>query len=138
MEKHNIQSVLVPANCTDRLQPLDISVNKAAKSFLRSQFQTWYSDEVSRQYSDSEMTGDDFEPTDLSTPRMKCLGGQWLVNVFDYLSKNPTIINNGFLASHIPQSIDAGHPVLGDVTSDEEEDTEEDESDDEESDVEDI
>lgn len=32
LDKHNIQSVLVPANC--RLQPLDISVNKAAKSFF--------------------------------------------------------------------------------------------------------
>ena len=26
LEKHNIQSVLVPPCCTDRLQPLDISV----------------------------------------------------------------------------------------------------------------
>ena len=38
LEKHNIQAVLVPACCTDRLQPLDISVNEAAKSFLRSEF----------------------------------------------------------------------------------------------------
>lgn len=38
LEKHNIQSVLIPATCTDRLQPLDISVNKSAKVFLRSEF----------------------------------------------------------------------------------------------------
>ena len=30
LEEHNIQSVLVPASCTDRLQPLNISVNKSA------------------------------------------------------------------------------------------------------------
>lgn len=28
LEDHNIQSVLVPPACTDRLQPLDISVNQ--------------------------------------------------------------------------------------------------------------
>ena len=38
LEKNNIQSVLVPRCCTDRLQPLDISVNKAADSFLTSEF----------------------------------------------------------------------------------------------------
>ena len=46
---------------------------------------------------------------------MKCLGAQWLTRLFDYLSNNPQIVNNGFLAAHIPQSIDAGKPVLQDV-----------------------
>ena len=49
LEENNISFVLVPANCTDRLQPLDISVNKPAKSFLRSKFQEWYSDQVCQQ-----------------------------------------------------------------------------------------
>ena len=31
LEENNISFVLVPANCTDQLQPLDISVNKPAK-----------------------------------------------------------------------------------------------------------
>ena len=113
LEKHNIQSALVPANCTDRLQPLDLSVNKAAKAFLQSQFQNWYAEEVGRQLTES----DEAEPIDLSTPRMKCVGGQWLVKLFNYLSENPSVINNGFQAAHILQSIDAGKPVLGDVSS---------------------
>ena len=46
LECHNIQSVLVPANCTDRLQPMDLSVNKSAKSFMRSQFTMWYAEEM--------------------------------------------------------------------------------------------
>ena len=42
LEEHNAQSVVVPGGCRDRLQPLDLAVNKSAKSFLRSQFQKWY------------------------------------------------------------------------------------------------
>ena len=38
--------VKVPPNCTDRLQPMDLSVNKAVKEFLRKKFQQWYSSEV--------------------------------------------------------------------------------------------
>ena len=42
LEKRHIHIATVPVNCTDRLQPLDVSVNKAVKAFLRNQFQEWY------------------------------------------------------------------------------------------------
>ena len=65
IEKHNIKSVLVPANCTDQLQPLHISVNKAAKAFLWSEFPEWYANEVLQQYSDTTEDDDDIEPVNL-------------------------------------------------------------------------
>ena len=46
LEENHIDILLVPANCTDRLQPLDISVNKAVKDFLRNEFQGWYAIQV--------------------------------------------------------------------------------------------
>ena len=49
LEENNIDIVLVPANCTDRLQPLDISINKAAKNFMRDQFQRWYAEQIQQQ-----------------------------------------------------------------------------------------
>ena len=103
---------MIPACCTDRLQPLDLSVNKSAKSFLRSEFQQWYSsDEIAKQLEDT----DEIEPVDLSTSRMKCVGAQWMVRLFEYISQNPSLIVNGFLAANIAQSIDAGTPVLDDA-----------------------
>ena len=42
LESNNIQCVMVPPGCTDRLQPLDVSVNRAAKAFLKAEFQKWY------------------------------------------------------------------------------------------------
>ena len=38
LERHRIHTCLSPANATDRLQPMDISVNKPAKSFLKKKF----------------------------------------------------------------------------------------------------
>ena len=38
LDVRNINIVLIPPNCTDRLQLLDLSVNKAVKDQLRSQF----------------------------------------------------------------------------------------------------
>ena len=34
LEANNINSVMVPANCTDRLQLLDVSINKTVKDFF--------------------------------------------------------------------------------------------------------
>ena len=110
LEYHNIHSVLVPSRCTDRLQPLDVSVNKSAKCFLRGEFQRWYCDEITRQMLETD--SDELQPVDLSTARMKCLGAQWLVKMTEYLSNSPDIIVNGFIGSGISASIDAGKPVI--------------------------
>ena len=40
LEDNHIYFVMVPANCTDRLQPMDISVNKPAKVFYDSNFRS--------------------------------------------------------------------------------------------------
>lgn len=43
IDEHNVNVVLIPPNCTDRLQPLDLNVN------LRSQFRQWYAKELCSQ-----------------------------------------------------------------------------------------
>jgi hypothetical protein len=49
LEENHVDIVFVPPYCTDRLQPLDVSVNKAAKNFMRDQFQRWYADQIQQQ-----------------------------------------------------------------------------------------
>ena len=44
--QNNINVALIPPNCTDCMQPLDVSVNKAVKNQLRSQFQSCYAQQV--------------------------------------------------------------------------------------------
>ena len=38
----------IPANCTDRLQPMYLSENKAANKFMHSRFREWYAMEVQK------------------------------------------------------------------------------------------
>ena len=70
----------VPANCTDRLQPLDVSVNKAAKEFLRRQFQEWYSSKISSQLQ----AGSTVEAVDLRMAVVKPLSAKWMIALYDY------------------------------------------------------
>ena len=48
LDNHNIQVVKIPPNCTNR--PMDLSINKSVKDYLRDRFQKWYSSEVERSY----------------------------------------------------------------------------------------
>ena len=72
LEKNNVSLVIIPPNCTDRLQPLDLSMNKAAKEHMRNKFQDWYADKVMQQIDKNE----EFEPIDLHLSRIKPLGAQ--------------------------------------------------------------
>ena len=52
LEENNILYVIVPNNCTDVLQPLDLSINKPAKHFMKSKFQEWYGNIICKQLED--------------------------------------------------------------------------------------
>ena len=135
LEEDNIHSVLVPACCTDKLQPLDLTANRSAKAFLKRQFESWYAEELRQKINAAEGM-EDIEPVDMGTARMKCIGAKWLVELCEYFADNPSIIVNGFLAAHISQSIDCGKPIFEDVEvdSNDELDDEEDEEDEDEMD----
>ena len=52
LTRNNILYIIIPANCTDKLQPLDLSVNKAAKDFMKREFQEWYGRVINQQLAD--------------------------------------------------------------------------------------
>ena len=98
LEANNIYTVRVPANCTDRLQPMDLSMNKPAKEFMRRKFQEWYAIEVQKQL---DQGATDITPVDLRMSIMKPLGAKWLVSLYDYFKTNDSIVLNGFKAAGI-------------------------------------
>lgn len=95
LEENNIHVVSVPANCTDRLQPMDLSINKSVKEFMRGKFRDWFSEQVQEQLSE----GKEISPVDLRMSTMKPLGARWLVSLYDYITENKSIVENGFKAA---------------------------------------
>ena len=92
LDSHNINVALIPANCTDRLQPLDLSINKPAKDFLRKQFESWYAKQVCSQLDE----GNQSEGVDLRLSTMKPLGAEWMVAFHSHIKKNSDMVRNGF------------------------------------------
>ena len=105
LELHDIHTCLLPPNTTDVLQPMDISVNKPAKDFLRIKFQQWYSAQIVEQL---EERGDDavIEPISLAHSILKEVEAQWLMQIFEDFENNPQIIVNGFIRSGITGALD--------------------------------
>ena len=136
LEENNILVSWLPPNTTDRLQPMDISVNKPAKDYLKNQFGEWYSDMVMQQLEGQDIEdieGLEIMPIDLGMPVLKQISAKWLVGMVEYITENPQFIVNGFIQSGITSAVD-GVVNMGSLES-EETDTEEFES---ESDTEDF
>ena len=81
LEAHHIPVVI--ANCTDRLQPLNVSVKKAAKESFHSQFQEWYSEKICQQLQVG--TSSAVQPVDLRMSIMKPLGAGWMISLYDHM-----------------------------------------------------
>ena len=98
LSNNNIHVAVVPGNCTDRLQPLDISINKPAKEFLRSKFQEWYSEKIR---DSMESKKNPAEVVDLKLSIVKPLGAQWLIELYNYMLQKPEFVINGFRGAGI-------------------------------------
>ena len=57
-------------NCTDRLQTLDLSVNKPIKDNLNTKLKSWYTDNITKQLKAKSA----IKPADLRLSVMKLLG----------------------------------------------------------------
>ena len=107
LEQNNIHVCLLMPNTTDLLQPMDISVNKLAKEYLKRQFEQWYSGKVMEQLEGRDL--DDLEaaklqPINLRMPTLKEIGAQWLVEMAEYISENLQFIVNSFIRSGITRA----------------------------------
>ena len=99
LEANDIYVCLLPSNTTDRLQPMDLSVNKPAKSFLKAKFEEWYALQLAEKLEENSI--DELEPIDLGLMILKELGTGWLVEMGAYISQNTQFIVNGLVKAGI-------------------------------------
>ena len=64
--------LFLPASTTDRLQPLDLIINKAAKDFLRDKSSRWYAEQILKSLQNEPET--ELVPVDMQVGVMKELG----------------------------------------------------------------
>jgi len=69
LRNHHIIPIQLPANFTDKLQFLDSAVNKPIKNNLKSKFQKWYTQEVTKQ----------LQMTLLSQIKVKSSSASWIM-----------------------------------------------------------
>ena len=108
LEKHNIISLQIPANCTDKLQPMDISVNKPLKDELKANFQSWYASEVKKQL---ELVSVDQVKVDVTATAIKRRSTNWIISAWQAIEQRPEIAINRFQRAGIVAAISAarGH-----------------------------
>ena len=103
LEENYIQSVIIPENCIDRLQPLDVSVNKPVKDFIKAKFQKWYGQQVAQQLRE----GGIMHAVDTRLSIMKPLSAEWLVSMYDHFRQQEDIIRHGFSHCGITECLNA-------------------------------
>ena len=125
LETNNIHTCLLPPNTTDLLQPMDVSVNKPAKDFLKRRFEDWYAHELAKQFAGRDVESTDLQPISLGLPVLKELGAKWMVEMAEYFADNPQIVVNGFMRTGIAGALD-GHQDEQEGQESEENETESD------------
>ena len=80
----NIVVVQVPANMTNSLQPLDLTVNGYVKRFMRAKFNSWYSSQLRRQVDEGKPLQDIDVPLRLSI--LKPFHAEWLVDCYNHMT----------------------------------------------------
>ena len=93
LRENDIIPLIVLANCTDKLQPIDVSINKPIKHQMRTRFQSWYADAVQRQLKEMPI---DKVKVDLTAPVVKTNCARWLIAAVQNLQERPVVAINGF------------------------------------------
>ena len=93
----------VPNNWTPYFQPLDISVNKPCKDFLRNEAQAWYSAQICDQIKAGKRPHEIKVGTQISV--VKPLHAKWVTKFYDYIRSKPEIVRNGWIKSKIIEHV---------------------------------
>ena len=101
-EKHMCQVVVVPNNLSNKFQPLDIAINKPAKSFKYNEshkYNEWFSKQVSQQLEKGVQPAD--VKLSLGLIELKVMHAKWIAELYNHLCHQNEIMLNDFKAASI-------------------------------------
>ena len=84
LKENNIVASKVPPNMTHLYQPLDLTVNKSVKDFMKQKFGEWFS----RQNNIGLENGQELDniEIDYRLSVLKPLHANWLISLYNYMS----------------------------------------------------
>ena len=108
LASNNIQLVKVPANLTHIYQPLDATVNGAAKQFMKKKFVGWYAKQIVTEMNKGTAVENIDVKMKLSI--MKPLHAYWLIQLYDFMTSSAgrEICVNGWKKSGIYDAVRKG------------------------------
>ena len=103
LRRNKIIPVQLPPNCTDKLQPVDLSINKPMKDHMKRKFQEWYAIEVRQKLKTIPVSQ---VQVDVSLSVIKNPSANWIISGWQALERRPEVAINGFRKSGIYDIID--------------------------------
>lgn len=103
-EDNSVLVVFLPATTTDRLKPLDLSINKATKDFLRDKFRRWYAQQISKSPEWSRKWAGHASWDHEGAIYMSSMA----VALYNHVCCNPDLVVNGFKEAGITDALENG------------------------------
>ena len=97
-------------NLTNKFQPLDLTVNKPAKCFIKDLYNTWYADQVADQLAKGKAPADVDVSVNLTV--IKPLHVTWITQRHDNLKGRKNLIFNGFRSAGITEAVQKANEVF--------------------------
>ena len=100
---NNYDVVIVPHILTSKFQPLDLSVNKVAKSFIQNKYNDWFADQVFTQLQ----IGKDSTDVKISSKSsdLKPIHARWIVDWYNHVLKKKEMIVRGSSSVGISEAV---------------------------------
>ena len=109
-EKHMCQVVIVPHNLSNKFQPLDIAINKPAKSFISHKYNEWFSKQFSQHFEKGIQPAD--VKLSLGLTELKIMHAKWILELYNHLCHQNEIMLNGFKAASITEAVESINTLL--------------------------
>ena len=112
LKKNNIFFTKVPTNMTNLFQPLDLTVNSYAKSYLKKLFTEWLAKQITDGVNSGKNPGSIEVPLQLSI--LKPLQAKWIIKLYDEMtsSSGKEVILKGWGKAGITDGIKMGRSKI--------------------------
>ena len=100
----------VPRILFNKFQPLDITVNKPAKSFIKDKYNMCYIEQVAKQLNEGKAPAD--VEVSLNLSGIIPLYAEWIYEIYEYLRGRSDFVFNGFGLAGITETVEKSNEVF--------------------------